>query len=264
MPDSILTRIEDGVQTLTLNRPEARNALSREMVRTLIAAAEAAEADEGIRAIVLRGAGGHFCAGGDIREMAGARAQAAGDLAEAVRDLNAGFGHLVLAYARSCRPVVVVAEGAVMGGGFGLACTADVTIATTTADFRLPETSLGLVPAQIAPFLIERLGWSEAKRLSVTGARLDAAEARGVGLVHEVCEPEELDTVLAKILEGLRLRAPGATAATKRLLYSLYAGAGTEEIERGAAVFAESACGPEAAEGMQAFLERRRPTWAKG
>jgi isohexenylglutaconyl-CoA hydratase len=185
-----------GVLHLTLNRPEARNAMSLQMVAELRQVLLDAEATAGkpdaVRVVVLRGAGGHFCAGADLKDMAGARmraVQAAGPGApDPIAEVNAAFGELCVAYARTPLAVVAVLEGTVMGGGFGLACVADVAIASETANFRLPETSLGVVPAQIAPFLVERLGYSQAKRLAVTGGRLDAAAALRLGLVHAVVQ----------------------------------------------------------------------------
>ena len=178
---------------LTLNRPEVRNAMSLAMVLELREALAAAEADSEIRAIVLRGAGGHFCAGADISDMAGARMKLAAD-PDAIVKINAAFGELCIAFANTGRAVVAVLEGTVMGGGFGLACVADVAIAGTSAMFRLPETSLGVVPAQIAPLLVERLGYSEAKRLAVTGGRIDAQGALDLRLVHQVHAASSLDS----------------------------------------------------------------------
>ncbi|RZL07965.1 MAG: enoyl-CoA hydratase/isomerase family protein, partial [Rubrivivax sp.] len=165
----IQAHLEGGVCTLTLNRPEVRNAMSLAMVHELLAALRAAETDAAVRVLVLRGAGGHFCAGGDISDMAQARMKlaqreaasggaAANDAADPVADFNAQFGRLCLAYARTPLPLVTVLEGTVMGGGFGLACVSDVSLAAPSTLFRLPETALGVIPAQIAPFLVERLG----------------------------------------------------------------------------------------------------------
>jgi len=262
--ETILSERRGGVLTLTLNRPKARNAMSRAMVAELQAALSAAEADDGIRVLVLRGAGGHFCAGGDIKDMAGARMAKSEDGVDPVAGLNAEFGRIALAYARTSLPLVTVLEGAVMGGGFGLACVSDVALASTTADFRLPETSLGVIPAQIAPFLVERLGYSEAKRLAVTGARLDATAALKIGLVHEVCEADALDDALARILRQILTCAPKATAATKALMHRLYGGVGEEEIVHAAERFAGAARGDEAAAGMQAFLAKKKAPWVPG
>lgn len=247
---------------VTLNRPGVRNAMSLKMVDELLSALETAEGD-GSRAIVLRGAGGHFCSGGDVKDMGAAQAQPDnGD--DPIAGVNARFGHLCAAYSGTGLPVVVVLEGAVMGGGFGLACVADVAIARETALFRLPETGLGLVPAQIAPFLVERLGYSQAKRLAVTGGKIDAPSALRLGLVHNVCDGEaSCETALSQILTDIRKGAPNAIAATKQLIARARLEPPTALIEDAAKVFALAARSDEGTEGLTAFLEKRPASWAQ-
>lgn len=259
--NTILFERRDGAAVVTLNRPDSRNAMSLEMVDELIDALGAAEA-AGDRAIVLRGAGGHFCSGGDIKDMGAAQSRPVQDGVDPVAAVNARFGALCAAYAATGLPVIAAVEGAVMGGGFGLACVADVVIAADTAVFRLPETGLGLVPAQIAPFLVERLGYSEAKRLAVTGGKLTAQEARTIRLVHEVAAPGDLDASVGAALTQIRKGAPDAIAATKALIRRARLEAPADLIEDAAAVFAQAARGPEGAEGLTAFLEKRPAIWA--
>jgi len=285
---------------VTLNRPEARNAMSLAMVaelRQVLAAAEAtAGQPDAVRVVVLRGAGGHFCAGADLKDMAGARmramqaaapglgASAAGTQDSTAEDaavvegaegaavgpraaldpiaqVNAEFGELCVAFSRTPLAVVAVLEGTVMGGGFGLACVADVVIASDTAQFRLPETSLGVVPAQIAPFLVERLGYSQAKRLAVTGGRLDAAAGLRVGLVHTVVHTEELQTELDRVLTDILACAPGALAATKALMAKARMQEPQTLVQHAATVFSQAAQGPEGLEGITAFMQKRKPNW---
>ena len=256
---------------ITLNRPEARNAMSLQMVdelRRLLAAAEAsAGTPEAVRVVVLRGAGGHFCAGADLKDMAGARMQlmqkAKDDPADPIAQANAAFGRLCAAYSSTPLAVVAVLEGTVMGGGFGLACVADVAIATDTASFRLPETGLGVVPAQIAPFLVERLGYSQAKRLAVTGGRLNASAALQVGLVHMVVAPADVQEVLDQVLADVLSCAPGALGATKALIAKARLRQPLDLIDEAAAVFSAAAQGPEGIEGMTAFIQKRKPQWAQ-
>jgi isohexenylglutaconyl-CoA hydratase len=250
-----------GVWTLTLNRPESRNAMSLQMVRELRTALTEAQAAAEVRALVLRGAGGHFCSGGDIRDMASARAREA-EAPGALAEVNAAFGELCVAFASTGLAVVAVVEGTVMGGGFGLACVADVVLAAPSAMFRLPETSLGVVPAQIAPFLVERLGYAEAKRLAVTGARLDGRAALALRLVHELHEPADLDGALSRILSDILHCAPGALAATKALLSRSRFEAPASLVTHAAGVFARAALGPEGSEGTAAFVQKRGPSWA--
>ncbi|MEK6669048.1 MAG: enoyl-CoA hydratase/isomerase family protein [Pseudomonadota bacterium] len=269
-PTTLQARIEQGVCTLTLNRPEVRNAMSLAMVSELLAALKTAEQDPQARAVVLRGSGGHFCAGGDISDMAQARMklaqmQAAPDPVEGlnpVAETNAAFGRLCLAYARSPLPIVTVLEGTVMGGGFGLACVSDVSLALDTVSFRLPETSLGLIPAQIAPFLVERLGYAEAKRLAVTGAKVNAAEALTLRLVHEVHgNADELEGALQRTLAGILACGPQAIATTKGLLARARLTPPEQLVDDAAQLFAQAVLSEEGQEGTGAFMQKRKPQW---
>ena len=225
--EALYAKQTGAVLNITLNRPALRNAMSLQMVVELRAVLANAEAASSVRVIVLRGAGGHFCAGADLQDMAAARMRSmrdasrmgeAGVAIDAVAQANAQFGELCVAYAKTPLALVVVLEGSVMGGGLGLACVADVALAGESAAFRLPETALGVVPAQIAPFLVQRLGYSQAKRLAVTGGRLNAADALAIGLVHAVHPQDQIDAALASILTNILACAPGAIAATKALM----------------------------------------------
>jgi isohexenylglutaconyl-CoA hydratase len=264
---TLLLRFEEGVLSASLNRPEVRNAMSLVMVRELgdLFASIAARRD--VRAVVLRGAGGHFSAGGDVKDMAAARAADPGpDGKDPIAVVNAQFGQLVDRVNRAPQVVIAVLEGAVFGGGFGLACVADVALALANATFGLPETGLGLPPAQIAPFLVQRLGLSQARRLAVTGARFDGAEAARLGVVHEAhADTASLDAALARVLAEVRRCAPDAVAATKHILHASHGQGGEPAalIEEAARLFAAAARGPEGQEGTMAFIEKRLPAWAK-
>lgn len=258
---TLLARHDGAVLHLTLNRPEVRNAMSLTMVHELRQALAGAEADGHTRIVVLRGAGGHFCAGGDIKDMAASRARLAED-PDALKRTNAAFGELSLAYARTGLTTVAVLEGTVMGGGFGLACVCDVAVAASNVDFRLPEVTLGLVPAQIAAFVVERIGYSEAKRLAVSGARLTAADALALRLVHEVHAAEALDDALAQLLRRALQAAPQAVAATKALLARTRFESPAQLIAPAADAFSAAALGAEGAEGTMAFVQKRKPSWA--
>ena len=258
---TLALRREGGVLHLTLNRPAVRNAMSLLMVRELRAVLAQAELKGDTRVIVLRGAGGHFCAGADLADMAAARSKIA-DEPEALADTNAAFGELCLAFAQTGIALVAVVEGSCMGGGFGLACVADVTLAASSARFRLPEASLGLVPAQIAPWLVERLGYAEAKRLAVTGGRLNADEALALRLVHGVSAVDALDAALAQVLADIQQNAPGAVAASKALIAKARFQPPAALVREAAAVFSAAALGPEGTEGTTAYLQKRKPSWA--
>jgi len=252
---------DGAVLHLTLNRPEVRNAMSLAMVGEIAEALRSAEGDGQTRVIVLRGAGGNFSAGADLKDMAGARARLAQDPAAVIK-VNAAFGELCNAFADSGLAIVAVLEGAVMGGGFGLSCVADVAIAGESTVFRLPETSLGVLPAQIAPFLVERLGYSEAKRIAVTGCRLDAREAHAIRLVHEVHPAADLEAAVARTIRDILNCAPGALAATKALVRKARWTRPADLVQEAAEAFSRAALGPEGIEGMGAFLQKRKATWS--
>jgi isohexenylglutaconyl-CoA hydratase len=237
--ETLGSRAEGGVLHLTLNRPEVRNAMTLGMVIELREALAGAERDGRTRVIVLRGAQGHFSAGADIREMAGARMRLAAD-PDAIVKVNAAFGELCADYAQTGLALVAVLEGTVMGGGFGLACVADVAIAGESALFRLPETSLGVVPAQIAPYLVERLGYAQA---------------------HEVHSSQTLDAALQRVLDEILHNAPGAVAATKALIAKARFHAPASLVQHAAQLFSQASLSPEGVEGMSAFLQKRKAHW---
>jgi isohexenylglutaconyl-CoA hydratase len=263
----VLIRRDGPVLHVVLNRPEQRNAMSLTLVRELQAALRTAESDGTTRVVVLRGAGGHFSAGADLKDMSQAQARAVepaqrGTADDPIAQTNAQFGVLCSAYARTGLATVAVLEGSVMGGGFGLACAVDVALAADSVVFRLPETSLGVLPAQIAPFLLERLGYAEAKRLAVSGGRIDAARALALGLVHDVVPAVGLDALLQRHVHDILQCAPGAIAATKALLARARFAEPSSMVTEAAVAFAQAARGAEALDGMRAFVERRKPAWA--
>lgn len=269
--ETLALRRDGGVLHVTLNRPHSRNAMTMAMVRELRTVLADAKQAGDVRVLVLRGAGGHFCAGADLNDMAAARQRAMRSdddkrppepAADPVAEISARFGELCVAWADTGLATVAVLEGTVMGGGFGLACVVDVAIASDTALFRLPETSLGVVPAQIAPFLVERLGYAEAKRLAVTGGTIDARQALALRLVHEVHVPDAVDDALRRVVGEILRCAPGAVSATKALLSRARFTPPVELVRDAAAVFSRSTRSAEGIEGTAAFVAKRKPKWA--
>ncbi len=267
LPDTETLRLQPAGFALhvTLNRPQVKNAMSLQMVQELLAVLDAAAQDSRIRAIVLRGAQGHFCAGGDIKDMAGARAAAAkGDEHDPFYALNRTFGELLTRCQEAPQVVVAVLEGAVMGGGFGLACVADVALTLPTARFGLPETGLGLVPAQIAPFVVQRIGLTQARRLALLGLRFDGAEAVRLGLAHTLCaDTEALDRTLQETLTQIRHCAPHANRQTKALLLQVGQVPLQTLLDAAAATFSQAIRSAEGQEGAMAFIQKRPPLWAQ-
>ncbi|HBO15803.1 MAG TPA: enoyl-CoA hydratase [Porticoccaceae bacterium] len=251
---------EASVLRIWFNRPEARNALSTEMIQELSETLSAVQHDRSIRAIVVRGKGGVFCAGADIKEFKSEMQQA--DAAEVARS-NRVFGHLMTQLNEQPQVVIMLVEGAAIGGGLGLACVADVTLVTSDARFRLSETSLGIPPAQIAPFVTERVGLTHARRLMLTGARFQGDEACLLGVAHAVAsDADDLEAQCATILRHISACAPGANAVTKAIVFETLRKPRAEALDFAAAGFAECMLGVEGIEGVAAFVEKRKPFWA--
>jgi len=254
----------EGVVTITLARPEVRNAMSAAMVHELVGVFDAVRERRDVRAIVLQGSGGHFCAGGDIKDISAARsAPFASDDPDPIAVMNRRFGAALSTFNAAPQAVIAVCEGAVMGGGFGLACVADVTIAVEGAKFRLPETSLGITPAQIAPFIVQRVGLTHARRLAVTGARLDARDAVSLGIAHRyAADSQEAKLIVTQVIEEVRKCEPHAVAMTKELMLKVGALNLESVLDEAARDFGNAARSDAAVEGMTAFMQRRAPSWA--
>jgi len=258
-PPVLLVR-EGPVVHVTLNRPERRNAIGGGMGEALDEIIGGLQADATARVVVLRGAGGHFCAGLDLTEVGhgSAEERLAGGEAR-----NRAIGERFRRLSGLPQVVIAAVEGAAHAGGLGFVCAADLAFASAEARFAAPEVRRGLVPAQILPWLVRRMGRSQATRLVLEGRVVEAPAALRMGLVHEVAaDRAALDALLAEVLAALREGAPGALAETKGLLAALGPLAPEAYAEAGVAAFARTAAGPEAEEGIAAFREKRRPAWA--
>jgi methylglutaconyl-CoA hydratase len=249
-----------GIVTLTLDRPEARNALSAALVERLTAELGALAGDAGVRAVLITGAGDVFCAGADIGEM---RAAGAAPPAQNEAD-SRRFATMLERLERQPQPTVALVNGAAYGGAVGLVAACDVAIAAAGARFALSEVRLGLVPAMISPYVIRAIGARQARRWFLTGEAMDAGTALRIGLVHEAVEGGTLAAAADGIIGALLAGAPAAQAEIKRLVRHA-----TGRSEAGDdAMLAETArwiarvrAGAEAREGLSAFLERRKPRW---
>ena len=265
---NLLLARDDGVLHITFNRPDSRNALSVALLADIVAVFDAIRDSREVRAVVLRGAGGNFCAGGDIKDMATVRqAQTqAGSRGESdpAADYNRRFGTFLRKINEAPQATIAICEGAVLGGGFGVACVADVAFAHVDASFGLPETGLGIVPAQIAPFVVQRIGLSQARRLGVCGGRFKGEEAQRLGIVHEVFRDEaQLATLLADTLKQIIRCAPNANAVTKELMLKVGQVELDPLLDYAAKRFSEAVRSAEGAEGTAAFIEKRLPKWAQ-
>jgi len=260
---ALLLRRDGPWLHVTLNRPETRNALSDEMMQELGAVLDALDGDREVRAVILRGAGGMFCAGGDIKGFHEARKTPPEGGDDPVASRNREFGALLGRLNTAPQAVVAVIEGAAMGGGLGLVCVADVAIAAEDARFGLPEATLGLPASQVCLFLVQRIGLAAARRLAVTGGRMGAREAQALGLVHETCaDAAALEARLADVLAHIGRCAPEAVAETKRLMLAFGSRPLAELQAEAARGFAAAMRGPVAAEGVAAFVEKRPAAWS--
>lgn len=268
LPDTetILLNQQDHALFITLNRPKARNAMSLKMVHELMAVFESIQESIDIRAVVLRGAEGHFCAGGDIKDMAGAH-MAAAEAAEGsdpFYELNRSFGRMITKANEIPQVLVAVIEGAVLGGGFGLACISDVALAANTAKFGLPETGLGIPPAQIAPFVVNRIGLTQARKLALLGERFNGDRAVELGVVHQSYDSiEKLEEALKDTLEQVKKCAPQANRVTKKLILDVSKVELNQLLDGAAKSFSAAVQGKEGQEGTMAFVEKRKASWAE-
>ena len=253
-----------GVCCAQIEHPETRNALTAEIVAELGRVVDAVEADPGARALVLRGAGGFFCSGGNIGGFGGpppAGAAVDGD-GDPVAARNREFGHFMQRLAELPVPVVALVEGGAFGGGMGLACAADLVLATADAKFALSETTLGLIPAQIGPFVVARLGAVATRRLGLSGERVAGEAARSLGLVDDLAaDAERLDELAAQWLTRIGGCGPRANRALKRLVADCASATPIGAVLDEAARSFARCLRDEGLEGASAFLARRAPPW---
>lgn len=257
-PYDLAVRRDGPVLTLTLNRPQRRNALSRALVTSLHEAIQTADRDGSTRAIVIAGAGPTLCAGGDISEYAHAPD------GEGAREDGRALRALLVAMTESPLPIVGRAHGGIFGGGIGLLSACDIVVAAETATFSLSEARLGIVPAVISPFIVAAIGPREARARMLRAAPFDAATARRIGLAHELAAEDALDAAVEAVVTDLLRCAPGALAVAKRLP-GLISERPAQAIERVTVdLFAERVTSAEGREGLRAFLEKRPAAWVEG
>ncbi|MGH2822159.1 MAG: enoyl-CoA hydratase-related protein [Thermoleophilaceae bacterium] len=256
MTEALLFETEGrGVARMILNRPERRNALDGALIGALLARLAAIDGDPEIRVLIFTGSGEAFCSGADIDWMRarlvdtrGANRVHAETLADLMHRLN-GLS----------KPTMARIQGPAYGGGVGLICCCDIAIASETSVFALSEARLGLAPAVIAPYVIAAVGQRQARRLFLTGARVDAHEALRLGLVHRVVPAEALDEAVEAEVACLLAGAPEALTHCKRI--SLEKLPKDPERTGSAELLTRLWASPEAREGLSAFLEKRSPRW---
>jgi len=249
-----------GVATVSLNRPDKHNALDGKTLEQLQGTLIEIARNPAARVVVLTGAGASFCAGADIAHM---RSMLGASEAENVADARLLAGCL-RTLDELPLPVIARVNGNVFGGGVGLVACADIAIAVAAAKFALTEVRLGIVPAAISPYVVAAIGPRQARRLFLTSAPFDGREAQSIGLVHFACEPEALDALVDEQVELVLQGGPAALRAAKQLVRDVRPEHDRDELaDRTARLLASLRVSEEGQEGLGAFLERRKPRWAR-
>ena len=259
--EKIICERDGGWLTIWFNSPENRNALSTQLTEEFMDVLRTIKDDRSIRGVTLRGKGGVFCAGGDLKSFSAGQS---GDDAHAkFKQMNYDAGELFDLVIGLPQVVVAYVQGAAIAGGLGLMCCADIIIVEKTAKFSLTETMIGIAPAQIAPIVVARTGLPIARRIMLTGARFLGEDTPDYNLSDYVVDDEAgYEAVLASLKKGIYKCAPGAVGMTKEILMA------TAHLDRegqkqfAAGKFADAITSDEGREGIASFVEKRKPSWA--
>ncbi len=254
MPVVLIEKPSPQVIVVTLNRPERRNALTIELMTALTAAVESASADETERVLILRGAGQAFCTGLDLNEVSEPeKARASADL----------VAKMLLTISETRLITIAAVHGAAVAGGAGIMSACDLVVAAERTKFGYPEAKRGLVAGLVMTFLRRQLRERDVRELLFTGELIDAVRAREMGLINRVVRPNELESEVQKLVTSILQNAPGALTNSKRLLEQLWPTSVKEDIDRALAHHRQARESGDAKEGVTAFLEKRRPSWAE-
>jgi len=258
--ETIILKIEPPLAILSFNRPEVHNAFNAVMIREMRQALIDILQHGEVRVVVLTGEGKSFCAGADLNWM---REVIGYSFEENLRE-SRELAELIYSLDRLPLPTVARINGPTIGGGNGFHTACDVAIASEAAIFSLSEVKIGLVPAVISPYVIRRIGESRARQYFLTGERISAKRAAEIGLVHKVVPEVLLDEEVKTTVELLLSSGPEAMARCKELLHQVPTISLEQAKEYTARMIAELRISPEGQEGMAAFLEKRKPRWARG
>jgi methylglutaconyl-CoA hydratase len=256
--EQVLQIARDGIRaTVTMARPEVRNAFNAALIAALRDAFTALSDEPAIRYIVLAGAGKTFSGGADINWMRGALDLSEDDNVRSAEQMAAMYR----AIDRCPKPVISRVQGAAVGGGLGLCAVSDIAVAAADAVFGFTEVKLGILPAVIAPFAVAKIGVSHARALFVTGERFDAQRAAAIGLVHHVVAPDGLDAKIDAIGAEFATAGPNAVASAKAIIPAVSGITSDEATPITTRAIARARTSAEGQEGLRAFLERREPSW---
>jgi len=260
MAEMLLLEKRDGVATVTLNRPEVRNAFDDVLISSLTKTLLEIEKDQTVRAVVLAGSGSAFCAGADLNWM---KRMAGYGYEQNLADARA-LAAMLKTLDRLPKPTVARVHGPAFAGGTGLVAACDIALGSSEAVFALTEVKIGLSPATISPYVVRAIGERAARRYFLTGERFGAEEALRLGMLAKVSAPGKLDTDLDEILQHLVQGGPEAQRKIKDLVASVARGGPVSDalIDDTAARIAEIRVSPEGREGIASFLEKRGPAWS--
>ena len=254
---SLLTERDGPVFHVRLNRPDVRNAFDEEVIASLTAAAREAGSNREIRAMVLSGTGKAFCAGADLAWMTKAIAYTREENRRDAEDL----ARMLETLDTLPVPLIGRVHGAALGGGAGLVAVCDIAIAADDATFGFTEAKLGIIPAVISPYVLQKIGPSAARELFLTGSRFSAKRARRMGLIHKIVPESDLDSAVDECVQEVLSSAPGAIAAAKALIKDVAHRPSADVIGLTTTRIAEQRVSAEGQEGMRAFLQKRKPNW---
>jgi methylglutaconyl-CoA hydratase len=259
MYSTLLLDTTGHLATITLNRPEKRNALSAAMIGELQTALDAVEKSHA-RVGILTGSGKAFCAGMDLEMLSAIAQQSAAENQEDSRRMAKMFRRIW----SFSKPLIAAVNGAALAGGCGIATLCDFTLAASEAKFGYTEVKIGFLPAIVSVFLTRQIGEKRTRDLLLTGRIVDAAEAKEIGLVNEIVPAEKLMDRARELAETLIAASPSSLTRAKRLLTSAAAASVDADLERAILENARIRCTPDFKEGLESFLQKRKPVWRGG
>ena len=258
MFETLSLQIDAHVATVTLNRPDVRNAFNETTIAEITQVFQQLDADSAVRAVVLAANGVAFCAGADLNWM-----KKMADYTHAENLADAGqLAAMLAAIYRCSKPVVAKVQGDCYAGGMGLVAACDIAMSVDSAHYCLSEVKLGLIPATISPYVIKAMGESAARRYFITAERFSAHEAQRIGFVHEVVSAEALEGKIAEIVKALVSNSPNAVKQAKKLVQDVASREITPTLVAATVEgIAQIRASDEGREGVRSFLEKRKPAW---
>src|SRR5436309_2609238 len=256
MYTTLILDISGAVATITLNRPDKRNAMSAAMIAELQTALDEIEKSH-VRVGILTGAGKAFCSGMDLEMLAAIAQQTPAENQEDSRRMAKMFRRIW----SFPRPLIAAVNGAALAGGCGIATLCDFTLAVPEAKFGYTEVKIGFLPAIVSVFLSRQIGEKKTRDLLLTGRVIEAAEAKEMGLVNEIVAPEKLMDRAKELADLLIAASPSSLTRAKRLLTTAAAASVDADLERAVLENARIRCTPDFQEGLASFLEKRKPVW---